>query len=870
MPLGVGDHFGPYDIVSELGAGGMGVVFRARDTRLGRDVAIKTLPPESANDPVRLQRFQQEAQAASALNHPNVLAVYDVGEERGTPYLVTELLEGQSLRDHLRQGRLSARRAVEITVQVAAGLDAVHQKGIVHRDLKPDNLFLTGDGRVKILDFGVARVLGTDTPPASRTLALTESGAVMGTAGYMSPEQVRGKPADIRSDLFALGAILYEMLAGHLAFPGETPVERGYAILNQEPLELAPLGVPPALERVLRRCLEKNPEQRFQHARDLAFALEAITDPSGRAAILEAPPPRRRTPLPRALVPALGVLLFAGGGVWVGLRLRAASAVPAREASDLAINRVSFRNGTIVSARFASDGRGLVYAGAFEGEPLQVYAGALDGAALRPVVEPFTTLFDVSPTDELAVGALDREPGSGRGRVLSRVPLGGGTPRPLLEGVTSADFAQDGPGLLVTRATGAGTTVELAGRVIASTAEQFDRARLSPNGTLVAYERHPVPHDDRGHVEIVDLNGRTVARSRDAWSLRGLAWAPGGTEAWFTAADRSTQRSIRALSVDGRERRVFGAPGTLILHDIDAKGRTLVALNMMRFRLMGRVAGSDRERSLGWLDGSSPADLSADGRVLLFAEGFGANHAEIETWLRTFDGTPPVSLSTGWPRALSPDRKWAVVSPTPPFASLTLVPTGPGSPRPLTAGSFGTIERARYFPDGTRLLIAATNAQGQPRLYVQSLQTEAGPGGTWGDVPRQLCDEDLETWAPPSPDGRTVAAMQPTGVAVLLAVDSGKVSPLPTLERGDRPLQWTSDGKGLLVGRRKSAEEPLLVTVLRLDLVTGALKELYRLGPTDTVGISKLENGVMTPDGTHYAYEAAQYSDELYVIDGLR
>ena len=240
-----GERFGPYDILAPLGAGGMGLVFRARDTRLGREVALKTLPPESLADPSRRQRFEAEARAASALNHPNVVSVFDVGTENGTPFLVTELLSGETLREKLKRGPLPPRKVIELAVQAAHGLAAVHDKGLVHRDLKPDNLFITREGSLKILDFGVARTTESATPPAG-TLPLTQSGAIMGTAGYMAPEQVRGQVADARSDLFALGAIIYECLTGQLAFPGETPVERGYKILNADPPELR-VAAPPSL-----------------------------------------------------------------------------------------------------------------------------------------------------------------------------------------------------------------------------------------------------------------------------------------------------------------------------------------------------------------------------------------------------------------------------------------------------------------------------------------------------------------------------------------------------------------------------------------------------------------------------------------------
>jgi serine/threonine protein kinase/tetratricopeptide (TPR) repeat protein len=289
-----GTHLGPYEIVAPLGAGGMGEVYRARDTRLGRDVAIKVLPAEFAADPERLRRFEVEARAVAALSHPNVLAVYDVGTHEAIPYLVTELLEGDSLRDRLRAGGLTVRKAVETAVQIAQGLAAAHEKGIVHRDLKPANVFITKEGYVKILDFGLARLTQSKTPagPYAKTVSdepATETGAVLGTMGYMSPEQLRGEPADTRSDIFSFGCVLYEMLAGTSPFLKRTGAETVTAIMSEDPAPLGGSGknIPLAIEGIVTRCLEKRQEDRFSSAHDLALALSAVS----KAPLTEQAPP---------------------------------------------------------------------------------------------------------------------------------------------------------------------------------------------------------------------------------------------------------------------------------------------------------------------------------------------------------------------------------------------------------------------------------------------------------------------------------------------------------------------------------------------------------------------------------------------------
>ncbi len=335
MALTSGTKLGPYEIQSPLGAGGMGEVYRARDTRLGRDVALKILPESFALDPDRLRRFEQEARAVAALNHPNILAVFDIGtynegQHRGSPFLVSELLEGESLRATLDRGAVPQRKTIEYGVQIAHGLAAAHEKGIVHRDLKPENIFVTKDGRIKILDFGLAKLAqntGAEPDEVTLTSSHTAAGVVMGTASYMAPEQVRGEPADPRTDIFAFGAVLYEMLSGVRAFRRDTAAETMTAVLKDDPPELSDPGrvVSPALERIVRRCLEKNPEQRFQSARDLSFALSALsgTEVSGAARIAAAP---RRVPLLLWLSVAL-VLAAVAGVTWLVARRPAATTV---------------------------------------------------------------------------------------------------------------------------------------------------------------------------------------------------------------------------------------------------------------------------------------------------------------------------------------------------------------------------------------------------------------------------------------------------------------------------------------------------------------------------------------------------------------
>ena len=405
MALAAGTKLGPYEVTAPLGVGGMGEVYRAHDARLGRDVAVKVLPSSFAADADRLRRFEQEARATSALNHPNILAIHDLGNHEGAPYVVSELLEGETLRDRIGATPLPLRKAIDYGSQVARGLAAAHEKGIVHRDLKPDNLFVTKDGRVKILDFGLAKLVGGDmlTEGETNTAGLakgTDAGKVLGTVGYMSPEQVRAQPVDHRSDIFSFGAVLYEMLSGKRAFRGASAVETMNAILKEDPPPLTETNrqLPPGLERIVSHCLEKSPEERFQSARDIAFDLEQLAGSSTTAVAALSGHRALRLRLPVFVLGLLGALLL---GVFLGHKSE--PAVPA------SFERLTFRRERVPEARFTADGRSVVYAsqaGSSSSELLMAQAGSPES---RRIDVKDAQLSAVSSKGELAV-RLRRNP----------------------------------------------------------------------------------------------------------------------------------------------------------------------------------------------------------------------------------------------------------------------------------------------------------------------------------------------------------------------------------------------------------------------------------------------------------------------------
>src|SRR5712692_9382865 len=540
---------GPYRITARLGEGGMGAVYRARDTRLGRDVAIKVLTAVTLSDRERLQRFEQEARATGMLNHPNLLTIFDVGSTEGTPYLVSELLEGETLRDRLDRGSIPPRKAVDIALQVAHGLAAAHEKGIVHRDLKPENIYITKEGRVKILDFGIAKLsptAGKDGPTFQ--MAATEPGIVLGTVGYMSPEQVRGELVDRRSDIFAFGAILYEMLTGARAFKRDSAIETLGAIIKEDPKELTELNpnVPPPLERLVRRCLEKDRDQRFQSARDLAFNLETLSTystpatlsgvpnpapprtltqaplPTGTAAAagtaqLPAPAPTARTPAmarPRTVTmikpkprvsPLLLTILFivaVAGAAWGGWYL--ANRIGS-ERPEVTFHRMTFRRGEVRGARFGSDGDTVVYSAAWDGQPSEIFVTNRHSPEARPVAMADAELLSVSKSSELAI-LMRKDRLSGLG-TLARVPVAGGTPREVADQVLQADFMPDATNLAIIRMNEGKYRIESPiGTIRYETPHQLRDIRVSPDGNRIAFLE---PYGDKNDVVVLEKNSRT-------------------------------------------------------------------------------------------------------------------------------------------------------------------------------------------------------------------------------------------------------------------------------------------------------------------------------------------------------------------------
>lgn len=836
----------------------MGEVYRARDARLQRDVAIKVLHEAFSSSPDRLRRFELEARAAAALNHPNVLAVFDVHTEGDVPYVVSELLEGETLRDGLQRGPLPLRRAVEIAVQIASGLAAAHQKGVVHRDIKPANIFLTGDGRAKILDFGLARVVETGgTDGISTHIADdpgTMPGAVLGTVGYMAPEQVRGEVVDSRADVFALGAVCYEMVVGRRAFTGDSSVEIMAAIVRSDPPETPPDMVPAALERVIRRCLEKQPAQRFQSATDVAFAFEALAG-STKENRAVATPSRRRVPTPAWLAAALGGVVIgalAGWAIWRALALPAAAPGVSYEAK-------TFDRLPVMNARFMPDGQTIVYSAASRGYAPALHVISPTAEAPQRLDLADAHLLSVSRKGELAliVNARYLQQRLYAG-TLARMTLGS-SPRAVLDHVREADWAPDGDALAVVHDLGDGRDrLEYPiGTARHEVTGYLSDPRVSPDGARVAFVAHPWRFDDRGTVMVVDPSGAARALTPELWSIEGLAWTPDGQTVVFSGnATGGGQMQPMAVPADGSApyRQVLTVPARLIVHDIAADGRWLTVREDLTFGVRARVPGRDSEQELSWLGSSGARSLSADGRQLLMVDVGQRSGPVYGVVLRATDGASTVRLGPGSAERLSPDGRWAAAI-VPGSAEIVLYPTGPGTSQRLADGRFDPITSVQWFPDGQHLLVCGTEAAKLPRCFSTDLA-----GTTFTAV------ADAGVGASLAPDGDTLLLTTQDGRSQRSSVRSPSPIAVAALQPGDRVVGWSRDSTSVFV--QQGFEVP--VRIERVELTSGARTLAQTIVPEGVAAPASVFVADWVDDGRWYAYNYTTVPSVLFVVAGVR
>ena len=850
MAVTSGTKLGPYEIQSPLGAGGMGEVYRARDTRLGRDVAIKVLPEALAKDADRLRRFEQEARTIAALSHPNILGIHDIGTHDGAPFLVSELLEGQTLREKLEAGPLPVRRAIEYALGIAQGLAAAHEKGIVHRDLKPENVFITKDGRVKVLDFGLAKLASpeqTHETVVTLTSPATLPGMVMGTVGYMSPEQVRGEATDARSDIFSFGAVLYEMLTGKRAFKRDTSAETMTAILREEPPELNNTGWqgPLGLQRILGRCLEKNVERRFQSASDLAFAIESL---SGTSPTKSAPQPKARRAWLPWVATALGILAM-GAAVWTVARRFAARPQPK-------FTRLTYQQGYLSNARFAKDGQTVIYSAQWNNDPLQVYSVRTEFPQSTKVDLPSAALLALSTSGDLELAVEPVHESWFMYGTMAQAQMVGGTPRAQENEVIAADYAPDAKTLAVVRRANRKVQLEYpVGKVIYATSGYLDYARVSPSAKEVAFLEHPVYGDDRGWVSIVDAAGNHKQLTREFSTAEGLAWSRNGKEVWFTAAD-STDRQLFGVSLAGKQRSILTTPQNTRLLDIAADGRVLVSNELQRTEVAGIDPATGKERrGLEWFDASIMGDILPNGKAIVFLEWGGPAGPLYLVVYRKMDGSAPVALGPGAQPRFSPDGTTtaAPLLTRPPQVALN--PIGAGESQRLPVGDITSLKSVAWFPDGKHLVLTGA-AEGQPlRTYEMDLE---------GGKPQALGPSDF-TGVAVAKDGKRIAGRNASAEAVVFDRETQKLQVIPGIEAREALAQWTEDGQGLLV----YSPTPWEARIYRVEAATGKRTLLQTVEPGEKAGsIAPLRLAYAEGSKT-YVYSTVRILGILYVVEGL-
>jgi hypothetical protein len=852
MRLVAGTRLGPYKIVSSLGAGGMGEVYRARDPRLARDVAVKIVAGEGPPSPERLRRFEQEAKAAAALEHPGILAVHDVGTHEGCAYVVFEVLEGETLRERLSRGPIPWRKAIEIGGQIGSALAAAHARGVVHRDLKPENLFLVREGRVKLLDFGLARLTQAldDDSEGRATRTDTDRGVWMGTPGYVSPEQLRGAAGDARSDIFALGAVLFEMLSGRRAFGGGTRADMLSAVLERDPPPMTVAGspAPAALDKVVRRCLEKDPDDRFQSARDVAFALDALSTVSTSEAAAPAVPGTRARRWLRGIAAVLVAVVLVTFGYLGGRR--------AAEKPAPTFKQLTFRRGWLDQARFAPDGRTIIYGAGWDGRPVELFQTRTDSPESRPLGLVHAKVLSISAQGQMAI-LLD--PLHGRGffdyGTLAVVPIGGGTPREMLENVEWADWTPDGRDLCVSRLhPNNEITIELPPGTVLHRMRggAADFLHVSRDGRHIVFRDYValkamlIDRERKVTRTLVDLAAHT-------W---GMAWAPSGKEVWVTEGPSRGARDVYAVDLTGRKRIVYRSAGVLGLVDTAPDGRALLHRSLDRWGAMALLPGSRTEEDVTVYEGSSIGTLSADGRSLLLnSRGDGAG-PHFFTHLRR-NGGDPVRLAAGRGLDISPDGRSTLILGD--GGELSVVPIGPGLPRKVDVGAL-RVESGAWIPSQSGGMVV----QGRER-------PDEAPG-LWlvdesGAKPRKLDAGGFGSWAI-APDGQQVAAKRAVDTITLVPLAGGPARDIRVagVDANFFVSRWSADGRSLFLARVGGWP----CEIHRLDLATEKLELWRQVAPPDPTGMVVCNFIQPSADGQGYVYRANRSLASLIVAEGLR
>ncbi len=858
MSVVPGTRLGPYEILSPLGAGGMGEVWRARDTKLDREVALKFLPASFAENPERLARFEREARVLASLNHPSIAGIYGLHEHEGLRFLAMELAPGADLAERLKRGKLPVEEALDVARQIAEAVEAAHEQGIVHRDLKPANIQLTPEGRVKVLDFGLAKALESAAMSGpSRDAVMsptitsmgTVAGVILGTAAYMSPEQARGKSVDKRADIWAFGCVLYEMLSGKLAFAGETISDTMAAVLTRDPdWSALPPGVPPRVRELMERCLRKDAKDRLRDIGDarieLAGARGAVSG-SPAAGLEKVARPRRALAL---LLSAAAVVAALAGGTIVGRRTA--------RTEPPAFRPLTFERGFVHSARFGPDGQTVIYGAAFEGQPVTLMSTRTDGFESRRLDLPSADIAGISRNGQMALLLGRHHIGSWlRIGTLAQVALSGGEPREIQNDVFDADISPDGKQFAVVVEEGDDQVLQYPiGKEIFRTRGWISQPRIAPDGKRIAFVHHRVRGDDLGEPTLADDSGKATLLGGEQQYQQGLAWSPAGDTVWFTETDDAAGGTLWKVSPGGAPRMVLRVPSNIRVQDVAADGSILLDVDESRAVIAGQLAGDTAERTYSWWDNDTPAAISNDGTIYAGDNSSIVVNGEYAVFFRR-GGAPPVQMGMGLAAGLTPDGKFVFTSMlTADRSKLTMRPVGPGQPRTFDLGGvlpdFSLGNRATCSEDGRRIAFLG-DRKGTGRVaWVLDLA---------GGAPRPVSPDGAAAVIL-SPDGSSVAVGDPKRGLYVVPAAGGQPKPIQGAEKNEIPLAWSSDGRSVFAWNQTL---PPKIYRIALD---GGRRELAReLMPPDPAGI--LYGWLtLTTDGRFYMHRYRRALSSVCVV----